>query len=160
MHISDPAQQQEDIDAIRQALKDSKGPGNFRNLFLYSPNGKKDGVQLIPVSEVAAKDEFFIIKNVSRDDVLAAHRILRSCWALCRATLEASARYCLQQRYLRETRLRRFSSDLAPSTSGLETGSLISIPMRSNWAMATSIVHRDADLIGSAAIATNVAHVP
>ena len=75
MYISDPAQQQEDIDAIRQALKDSKGPGNFRNLFLYSPNGKKDGVQLIPVSEVAAKDEFFNIKNVSRDDVLAAHRI-------------------------------------------------------------------------------------
>jgi len=75
MYISDPAQQQEDIDAIRQALKDSKGPGNFRNLFLYSPNGKNDGVQLIPVSEVAAKDEFFNIKNVSRDDVLAAHRI-------------------------------------------------------------------------------------
>ena len=75
LYISDPAQQQEDIDAIRTALKESKGPGNFRNLFLYSPNGKKDGVQLIPVSEVAARDDFFNIKNVSRDDVLAAHRI-------------------------------------------------------------------------------------
>ena len=75
LYISDPAQQQDDIDAIRQALKDSKGPGNFRNLFLYSPNGKKDGIQLIPVSEVAAKDEFFNIKAVSRDDVLAAHRV-------------------------------------------------------------------------------------
>jgi len=75
LYISDPAQQQDDIDAIRQALKDSKGPGNFRNLFLYSPQGKKDGIQLIPVSEVAAKDEFLSIKNVSRDDVLAAHRI-------------------------------------------------------------------------------------
>ncbi|WP_295855128.1 phage portal protein [uncultured Xylophilus sp.] len=75
MYMSDAAQQQEDVDAIRQALKDSKGPGNFRNLFVYSPNGKKDGIQLIPVSEVAAKDDFFNIKNVSRDDVLAAHRI-------------------------------------------------------------------------------------
>jgi PBSX family phage portal protein len=75
LYISDPAQQQEDVDAIRTALKESKGPGNFRNLFLYSPNGKKDGIQLIPVSEVAAKDEFFNIKAVSRDDVLAAHRI-------------------------------------------------------------------------------------
>lgn len=75
LYISDPAQQQEDIDAMRTALKESKGPGNFRNLFLYSPNGKKDGVQLIPVSEVAARDEFFNIKNVSRDDVLAAHRV-------------------------------------------------------------------------------------
>ncbi|MBK1686185.1 phage portal protein [Rubrivivax gelatinosus] len=75
LYISDPAQQQGDIDAIRQALRDSKGPGNFRNLFLYSPNGKKDGIQLIPVSEVAAKDEFLNIKAVSRDDMLAAHRI-------------------------------------------------------------------------------------
>ncbi len=75
LYISDAAQQQDDIDAIRTALKESKGPGNFRNLFLYSPNGKKDGIQLIPVSEVAARDEFINIKNVSRDDVLAAHRI-------------------------------------------------------------------------------------
>jgi capsid portal protein len=42
---------------------------------MYAPNGKKDGIQLIPVSEVAAKDEFFNIKNVTRDDLLAAHRV-------------------------------------------------------------------------------------
>ena len=75
LYITDPAQQQEDVDAIRDALKNSKGVGNFRNLFLYSPEGKKDGVQLIPVGEVAAKDDFLNIKNVSRDDVLAAHRV-------------------------------------------------------------------------------------
>lgn len=75
LYISDAQQQQQDVDNIREALKSAKGPGNFRNLFLYSPNGKKDGVQVIPVSEVAARDDFFNIKNVSRDDVLAAHRI-------------------------------------------------------------------------------------
>jgi PBSX family phage portal protein len=75
MYITDPAQQQGDVDAIREALKSSKGPGNFRNLFMYSPNGKKDGIQIIPVGEVTAKDDFINIKNVSRDDVLAAHRI-------------------------------------------------------------------------------------
>lgn len=75
LYISDAQQQQQDVDNIRTALKEAKGPGNFRNLFLYSPNGKKDGVQVIPVSEVAARDDFFNIKNVSRDDVLAAHRI-------------------------------------------------------------------------------------
>lgn len=75
LYLSDAQQNQVDVDNIRNALKNAKGPGNFRNLFLYSPNGKKDGVQLIPVSEVAAKDDFFNIKNVSRDDVLAAHRI-------------------------------------------------------------------------------------
>ena len=56
-------------------MKESKGPGNFRNLFMYAPNGKKDGIQLIPVAEVAAKDEFLGIKNISRDDMLAMHRV-------------------------------------------------------------------------------------
>lgn len=75
LYISDAAQTNDDVNAIRDALKASKGPGNFRNLFLYSPNGKKDGVQLIPISEVAAKDEFLGIKDATRDDVLAAHRV-------------------------------------------------------------------------------------
>jgi len=75
LYMTDPAQQQEDVDALRKAIKEAKGPGNFRNLFMYAPNGKKDGIQLIPVSEVAAKDEFFNIKNVTRDDQLAAHRV-------------------------------------------------------------------------------------
>ncbi|MEM5403911.1 phage portal protein [Paraburkholderia unamae] len=75
MYVTDPAQRQEDIDELRTALKSAKGPGNFRNLFYYAPQGKKDGIQLIPVSEVAAKDEFFNIKNITRDDLLAAHRV-------------------------------------------------------------------------------------
>lgn len=52
-----------------------QGPGNSCNLFMYSPNRKKDGIQIIPLSEVAAKDEFLNIKNVSRDDMIAAHRV-------------------------------------------------------------------------------------
>ncbi|QOL13282.1 phage portal protein [Dickeya dianthicola] len=75
LYMSDGQQNQEDVNNIRQAMKSAKGPGNFRNLFLYSPNGKPDSVKVIPVSEVAAKDEFLNIKNVSRDDMLAAHRI-------------------------------------------------------------------------------------
>lgn len=75
LYMTDAAQTEADIDALRKALKESKGPGNFRNLFVYSPTGKKDGIQLIPVSEVAAKDEFNSIKNLTRDDVLASLRI-------------------------------------------------------------------------------------
>lgn len=75
LYVSDPSQDATDIDALREALRNSKGPGNFKNLFLYSPNGKKDGVQVIPISEVAAKDEFLGIKDATRDDVLAAHRV-------------------------------------------------------------------------------------
>ncbi len=75
LYMTDAAHQEADVNNLRQALKESKGPGNFRNLFVYAPNGKKDGLQLIPVSEVTAKDEFFNIKNVTRDDLLAAHRV-------------------------------------------------------------------------------------
>ncbi|MDR1853474.1 MAG: phage portal protein [Azoarcus sp.] len=75
LYMTDAAHNQEDIEGLRQALKDSKGPGNFRNLFMYAPNGKKDGLQLIPISEVAAKDDFLNIKNTTRDDQLAAHRV-------------------------------------------------------------------------------------
>ena len=75
LYLTDPAQDQSDVDAMRGALKSAKGVGNFKNLFYYSPNGKKDGITLIPIGEAAAKDEFFNIKNVSRDDQLAAHRV-------------------------------------------------------------------------------------
>lgn len=75
LYMTDAAQNEADVDSLRKALKDSKGPGNFRNLFVYSPNGKKDGLQIIPVSEVTAKDEFNSIKNQTRDDVLASLRI-------------------------------------------------------------------------------------
>lgn len=75
LYVNDPANDPSDIDALRQALKDSKGPGNFRNLFFYSPNGKKDGIQILPVSEIAAKDDFANIKTISRDDILASLRI-------------------------------------------------------------------------------------
>lgn len=75
LYISDAVHDEADIDALRGALRSSKGPGNFRNLFLYAPNGKKDGIQVIPISEVTAKDEFINIKNVTRDDLLSIHRV-------------------------------------------------------------------------------------
>ena len=74
-HMTDAAQNTKDVDTLREALRNSKGPGNFRNVFMYAPGGKKDGIQILPVSEVAAKDEFFNIKGVTRDDLLAAHRV-------------------------------------------------------------------------------------
>lgn len=61
-------------DALRTALKDAKGVGNFKNMYVHMPNGKPDSLKLIPIAEVTAKDEFLGIKNTSRDDVLAAHR--------------------------------------------------------------------------------------
>lgn len=73
--MTDAAHNEKFVDDLRDAMKNSKGPGNFRNLFMYAPGGKKDGIQLLPISEVAAKDDFGAIKNISRDDLLAALRI-------------------------------------------------------------------------------------
>lgn len=75
MYLTDSVTDTSYVDDIRRAMKESKGPGNFRNLFVYALGGKMGGMQIIPVSEVAARDDFFNIKNVSRDDVLAAHRV-------------------------------------------------------------------------------------
>lgn len=75
LYITDPAQDENDIEQLQEALAQSKGPGNFRNLLYYSPNGDKEGLKLIPISEVTAKDEFANIKAFSRDDQLAACRV-------------------------------------------------------------------------------------
>ncbi len=73
-HITDPIADTKTEEHLREAFKSSKGVGNFKNLFLYMPGGKKDGVQVIPIADVRAQDEFSNIKNVTRDDVLTAHR--------------------------------------------------------------------------------------
>ena len=75
LYMTDAAQSSSDIEAMRKAMRDTKGLGNFRNLFMYAPNGKKDGIQILPLSEVATKDDFFNIKNVTRDDLLSVHRV-------------------------------------------------------------------------------------
>ncbi len=39
----------QDVDKLRQAMRDSKGPGNFREtVHVRGPNGKKDGIQILP----------------------------------------------------------------------------------------------------------------
>lgn len=75
MYINEEKLSEMDADVIEEALKKSKGPGNFSNLFLHIPGGKEKGVQLIHPGEVASKDEFVGIKGTTRDDILAAHRV-------------------------------------------------------------------------------------
>lgn len=74
-YVSDATIGNGDVDAIRKAMREAKGPGNFRNMFVHAPGGKEKGIQILPVGEAAAKDEFLGIKNTTRDDILAAHRV-------------------------------------------------------------------------------------
>lgn len=75
LRSTDANMTQDEVDALKANMKAGKGPGNFRNLFIHSPGGKEKGIEIHPISEVAAKDEFLGIKNTTRDDVLAAHRV-------------------------------------------------------------------------------------
>jgi PBSX family phage portal protein len=75
-YLNEPTIDTEAASAIKDRLKNAKGVGNFKNLFIHAPGGKKDGVQILPIAEVAAKDEFAGIKNVTRDDLMVAHRMV------------------------------------------------------------------------------------
>ena len=75
MYVTDPAQNSQDVTALRDMMTKSKGSGNFKNIFYHAPGGKADAIKIIPLSEVATKDDFFNIKNATRDDLLSAHRV-------------------------------------------------------------------------------------
>lgn len=75
LYLSEPLADTKTAEAIKDMLTKSKGLGNFKNMFVNIPKGKKDGIQIMPIGDVTAKDEFSNIKNISRDDLLAAHRM-------------------------------------------------------------------------------------
>lgn len=60
---------------IKHQLTQSKGQGNFKNLVIRSPNGNPEGLKLIPIAEVAAKDDFLNIKTISAEDMMTIHRV-------------------------------------------------------------------------------------
>lgn len=61
--------------SIKRQLRNTKGNGNFKNMVIHSPDGNPDGLKLIPIAEVAAKDDFLNIKTVSAEDMMAIHRV-------------------------------------------------------------------------------------
>lgn len=74
LYVGEEGFSEKDSEALRKAMRESKGPGNFRNFFLHIPKGKPEGVKILPIGEVGAKDNFLDIKNVTAEDMLAAHR--------------------------------------------------------------------------------------
>lgn len=62
--------------AIEKQIKASKGPGNFRSLYLnIGKSSTKEPVQVIPVGDISTKDEFERVKNITRDEILSMHRM-------------------------------------------------------------------------------------
>jgi PBSX family phage portal protein len=73
-YINETLADQKTVDMLSEKIGQAKGVGNFKNLLVYLPGGKEKGVQIMPIADVTAKDEFQGVKNISRDDMLAAHR--------------------------------------------------------------------------------------
>ncbi|MDP8173669.1 phage portal protein [Pasteurella skyensis] len=74
LYTNDPDMSEEAEEEIAKNLKNSKGVGNFRSMFVNIPGGDPDGVKVIPIGDTGKKDEFGNIKNISAQDVLTAHR--------------------------------------------------------------------------------------
>ncbi|MFT7680641.1 MAG: PBSX family phage portal protein [Moritella dasanensis] len=73
-YATDPNLSKDDEDDLKEKMSSSRGVGNFRSMFVNIPNGKEKGIQLIPVGDIATKDEFDKIKSVSAQEVLTGHR--------------------------------------------------------------------------------------
>ncbi|CRZ65722.1 TPA: phage portal protein [Vibrio cholerae] len=73
-YATDPNLSEADEKALKEKIASSKGIGNFRSMFVNIPNGKEKGIQLIPVGDIATKDEFERIKNITAQDIFVGHR--------------------------------------------------------------------------------------
>jgi len=61
---------------IQEKVQSSKGPGNFRSLYInIGKSNAKEPVQIIPVGDIGTKDEFERVKNITRDEILSMHRM-------------------------------------------------------------------------------------
>lgn len=74
LYTTDPDLTEDMEEEINKSLKNSKGVGNFKSMFINSPNGHPDGLKVIPIGDTGKKDEFGTVKNISAQDILTAHR--------------------------------------------------------------------------------------
>ena len=74
LYTNDPNLSDEMEEEIKKKIQESRGVGNFSNLYINIPRGGEKGVQIMPIGEVTAKDEFNNVKSISAQDVLTVHR--------------------------------------------------------------------------------------
>lgn len=74
-YTNDPNLSEDDENELKAQITASKGVGNFRSMFVNIPGGAKEAIQIIPVGDFQAKDELEKVKNITRNDVIAAWRM-------------------------------------------------------------------------------------
>ena len=90
-YATDPNMDDDTEEEMKEMIASSKGVGNFRSMFVNIPDGKPDGIKLIPVGDIATKDEFAAIKGITAQDVLTSHRFPA---ALAGIIFVVSVAYC------------------------------------------------------------------
>lgn len=74
LYTTDPNISAEVEAEIKKKVEQDGDIGNFSNLFINIPKGDPEGVKIINISDIGAKDEFNNIKSITAKDVLNAHR--------------------------------------------------------------------------------------
>lgn len=74
-YTNDPNLSEKDEDNLRAQISASKGVGNFRSMFVNIPGGQENAIKIIPVGDFQARDELEKVKNITRNDIIAAWRM-------------------------------------------------------------------------------------
>jgi PBSX family phage portal protein len=85
--MNDPMMSTDSENALKKSIRESKGVGNFRSLFLNfkhlsGNNGSKQNIEdvlkIIPIGDISTKDEFERVKNITLNDMLSMHRAMEA----------------------------------------------------------------------------------
>lgn len=69
--------------SIENSIKQGKGAGNFRSLYLNIPrSASREPVKVIPIGDIGTKDEYAKIKEVTEMEMCAMHRVYPSLVAI------------------------------------------------------------------------------
>ncbi|WP_330873225.1 phage portal protein [Pseudomonas sp. LH21] len=74
-YTNDPNLSEEDEENLQAQISASKGVGNFRSMFVNIPGGQENAIKIIPVGDFQARDELEKVKNITRNDIIAAWRM-------------------------------------------------------------------------------------
>lgn len=75
VYFTDSQTPQTAVEKLKADFAGLKGAGAFKNVAIWAPGGRPDGIKVVPFSQISAKDEFINIKDATRDDLLAVHRV-------------------------------------------------------------------------------------
>ncbi|WP_256239392.1 phage portal protein [Pseudomonas sp. NBRC 111125] len=74
-YSNDPNMSEADEEELQAQISGSKGVGNFRSMFVNIPGGGEKAIQIIPVGDFQSKDDLEKVKNITRNDIIAAWRM-------------------------------------------------------------------------------------